>query len=369
MAGYKLQGKKSNSEDMIDIPLAAAYDIEGNPINTTYAKQTGSYPNLTAGKSTDSDKLGGVAASGYATIEQVNNKLDKMTAGNSQRAYCVSAANEQFMLVVANDSAVANSIAQRAEGGVLVIGEPISANHATTKNYVDTKLNEKANTSGTYPDLTVGKATNSDQLGGVAASGYATAAQVNNKLDKVTTGNSQRAYCISSANAQSMIVVSADSIADSIAQRGAGGVIIVGTPTAVNHATTKTYVDTGLAGKANTSGKYTGLTVGAADKLTVSGGDSDTPVYFANGVPKACAATLGVSITGNAATATKAINADNAVSAKDYAASGTIKTKFDSLDASVVNVGKFKVDNTFYLGRSTTSSTDKGLAGYITFIL
>lgn len=166
MAGYKLQGKKSGAEDMLDIPLAATYDIEGNPINTTYAKQTGSYPNLTAGKAADSDKLGGIAASGYAKIALVNGKLDKVTAGNSQRAYCIDAENNQVMIVVANTTAASNSIAQRGTGGVLIVGEPTAAGHAATKNYVDIKLNGKANTSGSYAGLTVGKATNADQLGG-----------------------------------------------------------------------------------------------------------------------------------------------------------------------------------------------------------
>lgn len=49
MAGYKLQGKNSTG-DMLDIPLAATYDIDGNPINTTYAQQNGSYPSLDAGR-------------------------------------------------------------------------------------------------------------------------------------------------------------------------------------------------------------------------------------------------------------------------------------------------------------------------------
>ena len=384
MAGYKLQGKNS-AGDILDIPIAATYDIDGEPIKTTYAIQTGSYPNLTAGKALDSDKLGGVAASGYAKIALVNGKLDKVTSGNSQRAYCVDAANNQAMIVVANATAAANSIAQRGAGGVLVVGEPTAAGHAATKNYVDTGLNGKANTtgsyagltvgkatnaeqldgiaasgyaktSGNYPSLSVGKATNAEQLGGVAASGYVKTndAILTNKLDKVTSGNSQRAYCVSSANAQSMIVVSSSAIADSIAQRGAGGVLVVGEPTATNHAATKAYIDTGLSGKANTSGNYPGITAGAAAKLTVNGGDSDTPVYFVNGVPTACAATLGVSITGNAATADK-LKTARTLQVSLASAAGA------SFDGSE-NVTDIGVSGTLGLGNGGTGATTANAA-------
>ena len=67
--------------------------------------------------------------------------------------------------------------------------------------------------------------------------------------------------------------------------------------------------------------------------------------------------------------AAQATNATNADTAKNYASSGTIKTKFDSVDTTLANVGKLKVGSTWYQARSTTSTTDTGQAGYITFIL
>lgn len=70
-------------------------------------------------------------------------------------------------------------------------------------------------------------------------------------------------------------------------------------------------------------------------------------------------------------TGTAAINTSGeAGSAKNYNTStGTIKTKFDSVDSSLLNIGKVKVDSTLYSVRSTANTSDKGLAGYITIII
>lgn len=70
-------------------------------------------------------------------------------------------------------------------------------------------------------------------------------------------------------------------------------------------------------------------------------------------------------------TGTAAINTSGeAGSAKNYNTStGTIKTKFDSVDSSLLNIGRVKVDSTLYSVRSTANTSDKGLAGYITIII
>ena len=67
-------------------------------------------------------------------------------------------------------------------------------------------------------------------------------------------------------------------------------------------------------------------------------------------------------------TGTASINTTGeAGSAKNYNTSeGTIKTKFDDLDGKA---GKLLVGSTYYSARSTTTTTDTGQAGYITFIL
>lgn len=67
-------------------------------------------------------------------------------------------------------------------------------------------------------------------------------------------------------------------------------------------------------------------------------------------------------------TGTASINTTGqANTAKDYNTSeGTIKTKFADVDGKL---GKLLVGSTYYSGRSTTSTSDTGQTGYITFIL
>lgn len=79
-----------------------------------------------------------------------------------------------------------------------------------------------------------------------------------------------------------------------------GLLTLSGNPTADFHAATKKYVDDNTSDVANT-----------ALKLTTNAGSSTLPVYFADGIPKQCSTSLGVSITGNAATATKATQDGN----------------------------------------------------------
>lgn len=63
----------------------------------------------------------------------------------------------------------------------------------------------------------------------------------------------------------------------------------------------KFYID--IATGTGTS-KRVVLNAGAADKLTVNAGDSNTPVYFKDGIPVACTS-LDLNTSGNAASATK----------------------------------------------------------------
>ncbi len=68
--------------------------------------------------------------------------------------------------------------------------------------------------------------------------------------------------------------------------------------------------------------------------------------------------TASINTTGNAATAN---------TAKDYNASdGTIKSKFSEVDG---NLGKIKIGTTYYSVRSTTTTSDTGQTGFITFII
>lgn len=72
-----------------------------------------------------------------------------------------------------------------------------------------------------------------------------------NKVDKTVTAN--RAYTTDGSGNSTSIAYSSSANASTIMYRTTGGVTSVGTPTADAHATTKLYVDTGLAGKAATT--------------------------------------------------------------------------------------------------------------------
>ena len=68
--------------------------------------------------------------------------------------------------------------------------------------------------------------------------------------------------------------------------------------------------------------------------------------------------TASINTTGNAATAN---------TAKDYnTIDGTIKTKFADVDGKL---GKVLIGSTYYSVRTTTTTSDTGQTGFITFIL
>lgn len=100
-------------------------------------------------------------------------------------------------------AATADTLALRGALGVLQVGTPTAAAHATTKTYVDTAV--------------------------------ATA------VPRVVTAS--RIYGTDGAGAQTSYPFAAAATADTLALRGALGVLQVGTPTTGAHATTKTYVD------------------------------------------------------------------------------------------------------------------------------
>ena len=154
----------------------------------------------------------GISATKVATYDAyASNKLDKVTSTNTfNRVYAIDTNGNQITWNIGG-SAFADTLATRGTNGVLKVGTPSDNADATTKLYVD------------------------DGLSG--------------KLDKVTTGDSTRAYVVNGSNQQAMIAITEGSYAGTIAYRGTNGILNVGTPTADAHATTKKYVDDGLATK------------------------------------------------------------------------------------------------------------------------
>ena len=138
---------------------------------------------------------------------------------------------------VVSVAADANTVAKRHGDGRLYVGAPTENYDAATKKYVD--------------DI------------------------ANTKLDKVTaTDNYNRVYTVSNTGEQTLLKVASGS-ADigTIAQRGVGGTLLIGTPTADTHATTKKYVDDQVSTK-------TSVTVGGANVTTF---DADTKLDKVSG--------------------------------------------------------------------------------------
>ncbi len=64
------------------------------------------------------------------------------------------------------------------------------------------------------------------------------------------------------------------------------------------------------------------------------------------------------------------IAAETAVKADDYNTStGTIKTKFGTIDNSLLNLGKLLIGSTYYSIRELTNPFDAGVTGTITIVL
>lgn len=110
-------------------------------------------------------------------------------------------------------------------------------------------------------------------------------------------------------------------------------------------------VQTQLNGKAASSHTHSyagsssaGGAATSANKLNTNAGDSNTPVYFSNGVPVACTS-LDLSTTGNADTATKATNDSDGNKISD--------TYLKKSGGTVT--GGLKVNNGLTAGGSTTS--------------
>lgn len=140
-----------------------------------------------------------------------------------------------------------------------------------------------------------------------------------------------------------------------------------GVPVACAYSLNKTvpstavFTDTKVTNTLNTTAKayITGTTT-----ATTSTGTQvfDTGVYLSTTAGELVATTFKGALDGNAKTATSATTSSNYDTT-----SGTIKTKFDDLDTKAANIGKVKIDNTYYTVKTASSGT--GTAGYITYIL
>ena len=169
MAGYKLQGKNSTG-DMLDIPLAATYDIDGNPINTTYAQQNGSYPNMTAGKATSANSA---ATANNATNVTTNINGHKITDIFETNGTTVKKATKAASADSATTAGSATSATNATNVTTNINGKAISSifetNGTTIKNATKASSAGSADKLTTARKLTIGS-TGKDFDGSAAVS-------------------------------------------------------------------------------------------------------------------------------------------------------------------------------------------------------
>ena len=148
IATTKMIDNLKDGTTLVEIAQRANQDGNGNNIVNTYARTNGNYPNMTVG-----------------------NAVNAETAASATKATQDSAGNN-----------IVNTYATKSELEEGLAGKQPTGNYALQ--------------DGTYPQMTVGTATNATQLGGVAASSYA---RTTGTYSGMTVGNATHATSADSA--------------------------------------------------------------------------------------------------------------------------------------------------------------------------
>lgn len=151
-------------------------------------------------------------------------------------------------------------------------------------------------------DVGLGNVDNTSDL----AEPISTAAQtaLDGKVDEVATANV--AYGTKTGGVQGTWPVTSAATATTLALRGTGGTVAVGTGTAANHATTKQQLDDGLSGKSDTGHAHdaAAIATGTLDAARLPVGTGSTQVAagndsrIVNAVPNSRTVTAGTGLSG-----------------------------------------------------------------------
>ena len=145
---------------------------------------------------------------------------------------------------------VGGSLVQRSAEGNAKFSDPVTADDAATKNYVDTGLNTKAPTAHTHPwaDITGKPTTFTPETHTHAAADITTGTLAPARLPAATT-SAQGA--MPAADKSKLDAAVSAATASRLVIRDTAGRAQFATPAATADAATKGYVDTGLTGKAD----------------------------------------------------------------------------------------------------------------------
>lgn len=193
-------------------------------------------------------------------------------------------------------TATANHIVKRTTGGnITVPTTPNDSGSATSKSYVDTEVGKKADTSHTHTiaqitDLTVSTGTTADHVVKRVLSGNITVPTTPNASSSATSKSyvdtevakkADTSHNHVKANITDLETISTGASGNTIVKRNTDGNITVpSTPAATTSATSKSYVDSRVNSKANTSHTHT---ISQITDLTVSA--SVAPYHVVQRVP------------------------------------------------------------------------------------
>ena len=173
--------------------------LAGKQPTGNYALQTGTYAGMTVGNAMNAENAEHAASADSATDAQAAAQADKLATARTMQVNLASSNEVEFdgtenvtpgvtgILPVANGGTGASSLAN------VTVGNAAKATQDGDGNIIPDTY---AKQSGTYPNMTVGNATNAQKLGNVDVSQYA---QKTGMYPNMTVGNAQFAKSLANS--------------------------------------------------------------------------------------------------------------------------------------------------------------------------
>lgn len=159
--------------------------------------------------------------------------------------------------LAATPSATASSVVTRDASGRMQAGTPATDGDVAIKSYVDTAVNDSVVVSAIEGNAPVTVNVDEDKKATIGVDDIVA------RLDKIPTtgGWVVPTYNVGTKSWHGELAYSSAATASTYVVRDSNGVIVTGTPTAENHATTKKYVDDSVSGKQSALTAGTGISI------------------------------------------------------------------------------------------------------------